>query len=68
MTARSVSFLILWHSTKVLHEQPIITVKEARKVMGKFANKYTDLELEKLIIELDHIAKLQLHMVPKVHE
>lgn len=49
-----------------IEEKPIITVKEARKLMGKDAQKYTDAQLEKHIIYLDMIAMLQLNMVPKV--
>lgn len=47
-------------------EKPIITVKEARKVMGKFADKYSDEQLQKLISDFDMIALLQFNMVPNV--
>lgn len=47
-------------------EKPVITVKEARKIMGKFASKYSDDQLNKLISDLDMIALLQLNIVPKV--
>ncbi len=36
----------------------IISVKEARKLLGKDASKMTDQEVEKLIIDLDEIARL----------
>ncbi|MBL8030893.1 MAG: hypothetical protein JNK33_01020 [Candidatus Doudnabacteria bacterium] len=49
-----------------IEEKPIITVKEARKLMGKFAEKHSDEQLQKLISDLDMIAMLQLNMVPKV--
>lgn len=40
--------------------KPIITVKEARKIMGKDANKFTDEELEKLIDDLHTIARFTI--------
>lgn len=45
-------------------EKPIITVKEARKIMGEYARRYTDEELKNLIDQLDIILCLQLKMVP----
>lgn len=45
-------------------EEQIISIKEARKIMGTSARKYTDEALAKLINELDMIAMLQLRMVP----
>lgn len=45
--------------------KPIISVKEARKIMGKDADKLSDKQLRKLIDALDMIAKLQLGVVPK---
>lgn len=46
--------------------KPIITVKEARKIMGADADKLSDKQLKKLIDALDMIAKLQLGVVPKL--
>lgn len=37
--------------------EPIITVKEARKILGKDAHKLSDEELEQLINDLDFIAR-----------
>lgn len=48
-----------------MKEQPIISVKEARKIMGKDAQKLSDEQLEKHIHGLDMIIMLQLGMVPK---
>lgn len=45
-------------------DTPIITVKEARKIMGKDAQKLSDEQLRQLIDDLDMIAMLQLNMVP----
>lgn len=39
---------------------PIITVKEARKIMGKEAEKYTDDEIAKMVEDLDFIARLAI--------
>ena len=36
---------------------PIITVKEARKILGKAAQKLTDDEIERLVDDLDVIAR-----------
>lgn len=37
--------------------KPVITVKEARKILGKEAHKLTDEQIEKLIDDLDFIAR-----------
>lgn len=37
-------------------EKPIITIKEARKILGKTANNLTDQDIEKLVDDVDHIA------------
>lgn len=44
-------------------DKPIITIKEARKLLGT-KTTLTDTEIEKLIYDLDYIAKFQLKMVP----
>lgn len=36
---------------------PIITIQEARKILGKDAQKLTDQEVEKLIDDLNFIAR-----------
>jgi 5-bromo-4-chloroindolyl phosphate hydrolysis protein len=38
----------------------IITVKEARKLLGKDYEQMTDEQIEELIIQLDEIARLSL--------
>ena len=37
--------------------KPIITVKEARKILGKDSKKLTDEEIAKLIYDLDFLAR-----------
>lgn len=46
-----------------MSDKPIITIKEARKLLGT-KTTLTDTEIEKLIYDLDYIAKFQLKMVP----
>lgn len=48
----------------IQEEHTVMTVKEARKIMGKNSNIYTDDQLKKLIEDLDMIAKLQFDLVP----
>lgn len=40
--------------------KPVITIKEARKIMGKEAEKYTDDEIAKMVDDLDFIARLAI--------
>jgi len=40
--------------------KPIMTVKEARKIMGKDAEKFTDEEITKIIDDLDFIAGMAI--------
>lgn len=40
--------------------KPVITVKETRKILGKEAHKLTDEEIEKLIDDLDFIARYSI--------
>jgi hypothetical protein len=44
---------------------PIITVKEARKILGKRYVKYSDDYIESLIKNLDGIAEAYIKMFPK---
>ena len=48
-----------------INVEPVISVKEARKVMGKVANRYTDKQLIDLVNRLDMIVMLQFGIVPK---
>lgn len=50
---------------KTLQQTPIISVKEARKILGQEHKNLTDEQLEKLIVELSAIAKLYIRSVPK---
>jgi hypothetical protein len=43
----------------------IISVKEARKLLGQQNKDLTDDQLEKLIVDLSAIAKLYIRSVPK---
>ncbi|HPD99447.1 MAG TPA: hypothetical protein PKV52_04210 [Candidatus Saccharibacteria bacterium] len=43
----------------------IISVKEARKILGKDYEKLTDEEVEKLIYQLHNLAKASLEMARK---
>lgn len=49
-----------------MDQKPIISIKEARKIMGKDARKLSDEQLENHIKNLDMIIMLQLGMVPNV--
>lgn len=49
-------------------EKEVISVKEARKLMGKDAHKYTDEQLKTLINKLDMIAMLHFGIVPKLNK
>lgn len=40
-----------------MENRPIISVKEARKILGKEAKNMTDQEVAKLIDDLDFLAK-----------
>lgn len=44
----------------------VISIKEARKLLGKEANNYSDDRVEKLIIGLDCIALEYYKLVPSV--
>lgn len=44
-----------FHSIK-----PIMSIKEARKLLGKTASKMTDKEIAKVVYDLDEIAKYML--------
>jgi len=46
---------------------PIMTVKEARKIMGREAKKLSDHEIEKLINDLDFMAGIALKEAKKWH-
>lgn len=39
----------------------IITIQETRKILGKDAQKLTDVEIEKLIDDLDFIARYAIN-------
>jgi len=43
----------------------IISIKEARKILGKEAENLSDDQIEDLIINLQSIAKLYIQSVPK---
>ncbi len=43
----------------------IITVKEARKILGKTYDKYSDEYIERLILSLDSIAESYIKSIPK---
>jgi len=49
-------------------EKEVISAKEARKLMGKDAQKYTDEQLKTLINKLDMIAMLHFGIVPKLNK
>lgn len=49
-------------------EKEVISVKEARKIMGKDAHKYTDAQIKTLINKLDMIAMLHFGIVPKLNK
>ena len=46
-------------------ENLIISVKEARKLMGKEAEKYTDEQVIKIITDLDFIAGMAIKQFKK---
>lgn len=46
-------------------ENLIISVKEARKLMGKEAEKYTDEQVIKIITDLDFIASMAIKQFKK---
>lgn len=45
----------------------IISVKEARKLMGKEAEKYTDEQVIKIITDLDLMADIAIKQIKKKH-
>jgi hypothetical protein len=57
-------FLLALATESPVKNQLPISLKEARKIMGKDAQKLTDAQLQKLISDLDMIASLQLEIVP----
>jgi hypothetical protein len=46
-------------------ESLIITVKEARKILGKTYAKYSDEQITRMIKQLDSIAEAHIKSVPK---
>lgn len=46
-------------------QDQIITVKEARKFLGKDGKELSDEDIQKLITEFSAIARLHIQMVPK---
>lgn len=49
-------------TSSVMNEKPIMTVKEARKLLGKKYEKMTDQEIAKLIDEVDMLAQMALRL------
>lgn len=50
---------------KTSQQALVVSVKEARKILGREHKNLTDEQLEKLIVELSAIAKLYIRSVPK---
>lgn len=49
-------------------EKLIISVKEARKLMGKEAEKYTDEQVIKIITDLDFMAEMAIKEFKKKNQ
>lgn len=50
---------------KILPPTLIISVKEARKLLGQQNKNLSDEQLEQLIVDLSAVAKLYIRSVPK---
>lgn len=51
--------------TNFVRHKPIISIKEARKILGKSYDKYPDEAIERLISNLDGIIEAYIISVPK---
>lgn len=46
----------------------IISIKEARKILGKTAEKLSDNEVEKLILDLDFVARNAIEQFKELNQ